>query len=128
METFERKSTCSASKPGTGSTSPFATTAAATTCAVGMGCSTGEALLHECALALKEVADYHGDPVASGQHPLYALATYVRGLTDNTLTEKQAKALSVFVRHAWRLDRDQLLTLVRWLELLGDSIQSRKRA
>lgn len=91
------------------------------------GCSTGEALLHECAVALKEVADYHGDPVASGQHPLYTLAAYVRGLTDNTLTEEQAKALSVFVGHAWRLDRDQLLTLVRWLELLGDSTQTRKQ-
>lgn len=91
------------------------------------GCSTGEALLHECAVALKEVADHYSDPVASGQHPLYLLATHVRGLTDNTFTEEQARALSVFVRHAWRLDRDQLLTLVRWMELLGDSIQARKQ-
>ena len=91
------------------------------------GCSTGEALLHECAVALKEVADHYSDPVANGQHPLYQLAFLVRGLTDNSLTEEQAKALSVFVRHAWRLDRDQLLTLTRWLELLGDSIQTRQQ-
>jgi hypothetical protein len=92
------------------------------------GCSTGEALLHECAVALKDVADRYPDRAASGPHPLYVLATYVRGLTDSTLTQEQAEALSVFVRHAWRLDRDQLLTLVRWMELLGDSIQSRKSA
>lgn len=92
------------------------------------GCSTGEALLHECAVALNDVADYYSDPVASGPHPLYLLASHVRGLTDNTFSEEQAKALSVFVRHAWRLDRDQLLTLVRWMELLGDSIQTRKRS
>lgn len=92
------------------------------------GCSTGEALMHECAVALNEVADHYSDRVASGQHPLYLLASHVRVLTDNTLTEEQAKALSVFVRHAWRLDRDQLLTLVRWMELLGDSIQARKQS
>lgn len=91
------------------------------------GCSTGEALLHECAVALNDVADYYSDPVANGQHPLYQLAFVVRGLTDNSLSEEQAKALSVFVRHAWRLDRDQILTLVRWMELLGDSIQARKK-
>lgn len=44
-----------------------------------------------------------------------------RGLTDNTFSEEKAKAL-----HAWRLDRDQLLMLVRWTELLGDSIQTGK--
>lgn len=92
------------------------------------GCSTGQELLHECAVALKEVADYYGDPVASGQHPLYLLASYVRGLTDNEFTEEQAKALSVFVRHAWRLDRDQLLTLSRWMQLLGESIQTCRRS
>lgn len=91
------------------------------------GCSSGEELLHECAVALHEVADYYSDPVASGQHPMYLLTSYVRGLTDNEFTEEHAKALSVFVRHAWRLDRDQLLTLVRWMELLGESIQNRKR-
>ncbi len=90
------------------------------------GCSTGERHLHECAVVLKEVADYYSDPVPRGQQPpLDYLAAWVKTLAANDLSEEQAKAISVFVSHAWRLDRNQLMMLARWAQLLSRSIQGK---
>ena len=91
------------------------------------GCSTGEQLLHECAVALKELADYYAAPVPGREHPLYHLAYYIQAIATNELSEEQAKVLSVFVRHAWRLDRNQLMMLARWSQLLGISIQQQRK-
>ena len=91
------------------------------------GCSTDQELLHECAVALKEVANYYAAPVANGQHPLYHLAFYAQVIASSELGKEEAHALSVFVQHAWRLDRNQRMMLVRWLQLLGASIQTRRR-
>jgi len=90
------------------------------------GCSTGEELLHECAIALKELADYYADPVHD-EHPLYRLGFYVQAIANNDLSEEQAKAFAVFVGHSWRLDRNQLMMLARWSQLLGIAIQKRKQ-
>ncbi len=92
------------------------------------GCGTSEAHLHECAVALKAAADHYSGPVPRGQqHPLDYLASWVQALAANPLDEQQARTLSAFVLHAWRLDRNQLLMLARWAQLLSFEIQGRKK-
>jgi len=91
------------------------------------GCSTGEQLLHECAIALKELADNYADPVSGTEHPLCDLAFHVQAIANSGLGEEQAKALAVFVRKLWRLDKNQLMMLARWSQLLGLAIQQRKQ-
>ena len=52
---------------------------------------------------------------------------FVEAGADGAYITNAAGPRYLLLRHAWRLDRDQLLTLVRWMELLGDSIQARKQ-
>lgn len=91
------------------------------------GCSSGEGLLHECAVALNEAYEYYSDPYAGERHPLYDLADLTEAFARNNLSFTLAQAFSVFISHAWKLDEEQILMLASWSRSLAKAAQERRR-
>ncbi|MBW8328939.1 MAG: hypothetical protein K0M48_07265 [Thiobacillus sp.] len=90
------------------------------------GCSSGEALLHACAVALNTAYEYYSDPYDGQQHPLEDLAGLTEAIARNNLSYTIAQAFSVFISHAWKLEEKQLLMLASWSRSLANAAQERR--
>lgn len=90
------------------------------------GYSTGQALIHECALALDKAADWYSDPSSQPMHPLAYLAALTRAIARNGLSDELAQAYSVIARHAWRLQQADLNMIANWAQTLADQAQSKR--
>jgi hypothetical protein len=89
-------------------------------------CSSGEALLHECAKALNGAYEYYSDPIVGKRHPLEELAELTEAFARNNLSFTIAQAFSVFIAHVWKLDEEQILMLASWSRSLAKAAQERK--